>query len=161
MLLPAASAHDHRPPDRPMLSVGEARQKGRPITELWLERIDADECEMAAGWSDLSFPRGVAFERGSTASVRLAKGTPPVEWEIRMWERADRHGRVDGEGRPVPAVLTPSAGASGWVLHFAPDPVARHAYLRLDVFWQDEEGCSQQPDLGSQSGRWTYHLRAR
>lgn len=160
MLGPAASAHDHRPPSRPVLTIGDARQRGRPISELWLERIDADECEMAAGWSDISFPRSVPFESGSAATVGLRKEAPPVEWEIRMWDRVDRRGRVEGEGHPVPAVLVPGEGATGWALQFAPDPVTRHAYIRLDVFWQDEEGCSRPPDLGSQTGRWTYHLRA-
>lgn len=159
-----ASGHDHRPPRNPVLTVGAKRQPGRSVEVAWRERIDENECEFGHGWNVTTFPSAIPYSSGSHATLVLRKKSPPREWSLQAWTSVTRKGRPKGEPKLVPALLVPEVGRAPdprWTLRFVPPRFASHLYLRLDVFWADEEGCSRTPDLGSQMGGWTYHLRLR
>jgi hypothetical protein len=85
-----------------------------------------------------------------------------LEWQLKAWRAVTRKGRPKGAAEAVPAILLPVAGDGpprSWKVVFVPPISAAHVYLQLDAFWADEEGCGGNPDLGSQEGTWTYHLR--
>jgi hypothetical protein len=157
-----AWSHDHRPPRNPALTVGTERQVGRPIHLTWTRRVGPNECDSADGFGGTTFPKAIPFAPGSGASITLRKASPPREWQLSAWTAVDRTGRPKGQPETVPAaLLPPSEGGvpDRWQLHFATPVSGDHVYLQLDVYWADEESCGGSPDLGAQSGSWTYHLR--
>lgn len=158
-----AGAHDHRPPPNPVLVVDSERQRGRPVHVSWLERIDDDECEFSDGTSSLTFPRPLRLDEASVAAILLKKKAPPLEWEVRAWTKVDAAGHPVGAGEVVPSAVVHEPSSTQrrapWSVQFFAPGRTRHLYVRLDVYWADEENCSAVPDLGSQSGSWTYHLK--
>ncbi|MDQ3646451.1 MAG: hypothetical protein M3345_05880, partial [Actinomycetota bacterium] len=159
-----AWSHDHRPPPDPALTIGAKRQVGRPIHITWRERVDENECELSDGFDFTTFPSATSFPSGSDGTIVLRKKSPPREWQLQVWRSVTRKGRPKGQPERILAGLVPQVGSAPpdrWELRFVPPSSADHLYLRLDVFWADEEGCASTPDLGSQIGSWTYHLRVR
>jgi hypothetical protein len=88
----------------------------------------------------------------------------PLEIEAQRWPTADDQGHASGTPTPVPWVLHPnvvSGSVRSWDLEIVPPLIEGHLYLGIGAYWADEDGCSQQPDLGSQYAGWTFHAIAR
>jgi hypothetical protein len=160
----AASAHDHRPPPSPLLTVGDQTQRGLAISTAWVYS-DPPFCVTQYGDGFWTFPRATRYTEGSLATIKLRKAAPPRDVEFTAWRELNRRGIPKGVAEPVPTTLTPVLTASGsvkaWELKFVPPLQADHLYLNLWVHWADEDGCGGGVDLGSQDVTWTFHLRRR
>ncbi len=162
-----AVAHDHRPPPRSVLTTGGREQRGLFFETYWLSRYDERFCELSRGFGEVTFPSSIRHRVGSPAMITLRKASPPREWSLQFWNRVDKGGHPKGAPTVLPATLAPLPSRTGeapraWQLVFVPPVHKRHVYLRVDVFWADEDGCSfSAVDLGDQSASWTYHLRVQ
>ena len=160
----ATSAHDHRPPPSPLLTVGDQDQRGRWMSSAWA-RSDPPYCVVTFGHALWSFPTAARYTEGSPATIKLRKAAPPREVQLLAWRRVNRRGAPRGAAEPIPTAIVPVVGSSGavkaWELTFVSPPQAEHLYLALRVYWADEDGCGGQADIGSQNATWTFHLRPR
>lgn len=165
MAAPGASAHDHRRPPAPYLSAGGERQEGKDVRMTWLRRYDEKYCDLLDGFGATTFPKKVlSYDSGDVATIRLKKSAPPLEWWVYAWEEIRRNGQPKGTAQTVPALVDAhrrDGGLVAWDLRFVLPPADRHLYLLVEVYWADEEGCSGEVDLGSQSAAWSYHLLRR
>lgn len=155
------SAHDHRIP-KSVLRVSHDKQPGLPVHSTWLKRVDEEYCDLSDRFAFPIFPAAVRAPVGEMASIELKKAAPPREFSLQAWLEVDAQGHPEGDPIPVAAILSPTPGAGqtrSWQLHFFPPPDTPHLYLLAEANWADEEGCSPQPDLGSQYSAWTFHVR--
>ncbi|MDQ3915971.1 MAG: hypothetical protein M3323_11720 [Actinomycetota bacterium] len=155
------SAHDHRLP-KSVLRISDERQPGHPVHSTWLKRVDEEYCDVSDRFALPIFPSPVRARAGEIASIQLKKPAPPREFSLRAWFEVNGQGHPEGDPIPIAAILSPVSGMAqtgSWQLHFVPPPDSGHLYLLAEVNWADEEGCSPQPDLGSQYAAWTFHLR--
>lgn len=166
MQAPGASAHDHRRPPSPRLKAGGEVQEGKNVRMTWLRRYDEKYCDLLDGFGYTTFPKRVlSYDAGDTARVRLKKSAPPLEWWVYAWEDIRRkNGQPKGTAQVIPAAVDAhrrDGQVVAWDIRFVLPPADRHLYILVEAYWADEEGCSSQPDLGSQSAAWSFHLSRR
>lgn len=162
-IAPEARAHDHRPPKPARLRAGEEVQDGRKIHSYWVRRRRDGNCFITDTFDFTTFPRAIGYEAGTPVAVTLFKPAMPVEWVVQAWRDVDEDGHPRGAPDPVPAVPQPvrrDGETVAWRLELAPPLVDGHMYLQVEAYWTDEEECAPQPDLGTQTATWTFHLRA-
>ena len=161
-LIAPTHAHDHVGP-RAVLVSSEASQPGRSYHSDWIRATrDGRACVLSGGSGILRVPKAVAHEAREAVIVRLHKPALPREVEVRRWPRVDEQGMVTGDPTPVPFSLKPhvvDGTTRAWDVVVAPRLQAEHIYLDVAGYWADENGCSQEPDLGSQYKAWLFHLR--
>ncbi len=155
----AATAHDHRPP-RTSLQVGGGKQHGQRVHSLWVKRANEKYCDVMDRNGQLTFPPAVRSTATDVGSIVFKKKEMPLEVSLRAWTRVDKDGQPDGEAIPVPHLLLPTEGDAGWQIRFPLPPSSGHLYLLAEANWADEEGCSPDPDLGSQYAAWSFHVRS-
>lgn len=158
-----ATADDHRPP-RATLHVGDATQRGRTHhADGWTKRSNEPGfCDASFATSFPRFPKALRHSPGQEIVVRLHKKAPPVEVEAQRWPRIDKKGHAAGTPTPLPWMLRPrliQGSIRAWEVVVLPPVVDGHLYLDIGAYWRDEDGCSQEPDLGGQYAGWMFHLR--
>jgi hypothetical protein len=131
---------------------------------MWLKHIEGNICEAVHGQNVNRFPDALRVGN-SMPSVRLKKPSRPVRVRVVLWRRVDRKGRPAGERESVPHMLRPyfrEGQMVGWEVVLTLPDTPRHVYLQTTAHWRDEEGCHEfAPDLGSQWGKWRFHLKRR
>ncbi len=161
---PVALGDDHRPP-RATLRVAGQVQEGRVYhADGWAKRSrDPRYCNVSFATGFPKFRKPLKHSSGEEIVVRLHKPALPVEIEVQRWPRVDEDGHAAGTPVPLPWVLRPRSGGGGrsWEISVLVPSVDGHLYLGVTAYWADEDGCSPQPDLGSQYAAWTFHLVGR
>lgn len=159
-----ALGHDHHPP-RATLRIDGNVQKGLlHHADGWTyPSEEPGYCDVDFGSGFPRFRRAVVHEAGEEIVVRLHKNAMPLEVEVQRWPRVE-DGHAAGTPTPLPWVLRPRVAdgqAQAWDV-IVPLPVLDgHLYLGVGAYWADEDGCSPQPDLGSQYAAWTFHAKSR
>jgi hypothetical protein len=155
-----AAAHDHVVP-RAVLVAGNERQTGSVLESTWTERR-GDYCLTTSILRVLEFPPAIRSHRGDEVVVRFGKPDEPVDLFVEGWSRVGANGAPRGPGRGLDASLRPVEleRSVAWEAAFTPPPTWRHVYLHVFAAWPDREGCGD-PDTGSQSVDWLFHLRQR
>jgi hypothetical protein len=159
-----AVAHDHKVPKAALLT-SERRQQGQLLQSKWLDRFDADQCDILFRSAIPNFPRAVQAGYGADVRVRVQKAAVPLEISVKAWRRLDEDGLPRGEAETVPAMVQPyieQGQPKAWdAVILLPGAEARHFYIALEAWWADEQNCVPPPDLGSQSATWAFHVVRR
>jgi hypothetical protein len=159
----SAVAHDHRPPLKALLTIGNDSSRGRPVSYGWIRPDRNDDRFCMATFADgFGWPRARAYvAEETTGSILLPKSAPPLE--VRFVAYLDGHSSgPHGPSVPLPYVLRPATletQPTAWTLDFML-PRTEEFFLELEAAWRDEEGCTQEPDLGEQYVMWRWRLRA-
>lgn len=158
-----AAADDHRPPRATLHTAGEI-QKGRIYHADGWSRPTKEPgfCDATFAHGFPKFRSAVSHSPGDEIVVRLHKKAMPLEVEAQRWPRVDEKGHAAGTPTPLPWLLRPHPAQGDvrtWEVVVLPPVVDGHLYLGIGAYWADEDGCTQQPDLGSQYAAWTFHLR--
>jgi hypothetical protein len=73
----------------------------------------------------------------------------------------DADGYASGQPSSVPSTLRPNVvdgTVRNWDVEILLPAIDGHLYLGVGAYWADEDGCSQQPDLGSQYASYNFHV---
>lgn len=164
LLVGQAEAHDHVPPTA-VLRIGGIRQEGLRYHAEWV-KPDRDPRFCITQFSDSwpSFSKPVPYSADDELVVRLRKPAMPIEVEAYRWDRIDSEGYGRGEPSPLPSFLRPvvvNGEARAWEVVVLPQRFSGHLYFGVSAYWADQDGCTSQPDLGSQGAGWTFHVRRR
>ena len=160
-MTPTAAAHDHVRP-RAALFVGQSRQPGYVYESTWLRPDDPGLCLQTNSDNIFAFPRAIHQHRGRTATVRLRKTEMPTSVTLETWQSRDDQGMPEGTPHSPPFTLEPhvrKGQTRAWDILFTPHSATRHVFISLEVHWHDEDGCSSQPDSGSQYVTWLFHTK--
>lgn len=130
----------------------------------WARRVTLEECNVTFGDAPITFPRALRHPfADSPVFVRLRKDEMPVEYQIEVWRSIRRGGSPRGSSVSIPAALAPQwrdGTIVAWDLQFQPPYSSGHLFLMVTAYWPDETNCLPPPDLGSQFGSWTFHMRS-
>jgi hypothetical protein len=157
-LTPVVAAHDHRPPQAVVRSLGE-RQRARPWTSTWIKPDGENTCVITHGDGFPNYRRSaLRWWPGRKIHLRLFKRHKPRRLTIRMYVRLDDDGNVTGRGRRADYRLRRARinGKRLWIAGFLGRRTRRHLYLAVHVRYRDVEGCG-----GPQTMSLAYHLRRR
>ncbi|MGH2740299.1 MAG: hypothetical protein ACRDH6_07460 [Actinomycetota bacterium] len=109
-----------------------------------------------------SLPKPISYSDGDVALIRFPKHRPPTYLAIEAWRRIDNRAVPKGTPESLPFVLMPEVvqgRIEAWNALFVATRGWARYYIQASVAWPDEEGCSQQPDLGTQHVDWRFHLK--
>ena len=158
-----ARAHDHRAPRSALLLEGGI-QKGQRYHADWARPARQEGfCFVSFAHGFPTPPKALPHALGEPVVVRLYKKAMPLEVEAQRWPRVNRDGMATGTPVPLPWSLRPhevNGEIRAWDVVIPWPRTLDHLYLGVAGYWRDEEGCSSEPDLGSQYAAWTFHLRA-
>lgn len=158
-------AHDHRPPRATLGLAGEVQKGWLYHGDGWSARSDEPRfCEVGFGHGFPTFRKALLHSPGQEIVVRLHKPAAPREIEVQRWPGVDDNGYATGTPTPLAWTLRPhtvQGEIRSWNIVVLPPVVDGHLYLGVGAYWADEDGCTHEPDLGSQYAAWTFHLKAR
>lgn len=161
----AAVAHDHRAPRATLRIGGETRPGWLYHADGWSQATEEPGiCEATFATGFAKFRKPLRHSAGDEIVVRFHKAAPPLEVEVHRWPGVDDHGYAAGTPTALPWLLRPhvvEGAVRNWEVVVLPPVVAGHLYLGVGAYWGDEDGCGQQPDLGSQYAAWTFHAVGR
>jgi hypothetical protein len=160
----SASAHDHRAPRASLRVAGQVQGGLQYHADGWARQSNEPGfCVVTFATGFPKFRKALTLEVGDETVVRLHKKAMPLELEVQRWPRVDKSGRAAGTPSPLPWTLRPhivDGEVRAWEVTILAAATEGHVYLGVGAYWPDEDGCSQQPDLGSQYAAWTFHLVA-
>lgn len=157
-----ADARDHRAPRTTLRVAGQVQKGLQYHADGWSKPTeDGRFCDVSFAHGLPEFSKPLHHAPGQEIVVRLHKKTMPLEVEVQRWPRVNGDGHAAGTATPLPWLLRPhmtGTSIGAWEVVVLPPIVNGHLYLGVGAYWADEDGCSPQPDLGSQYAAWTFHL---
>lgn len=149
--IPAASAHDHRPPEVE-ITADKVRQSGTLLSFCWF-----GESVRSCVDGDWSFPAPTTVQQRKLILV-FAKTQPPRELAIHIWRQLNARSTPAGKGVVVRPYVFPFVHDQNvyWQAEFDLPAEGKEFYLVTSSEWADEERSFSRQDAA-----WSFHVRLK